>query len=101
MAHPGLAAQAADDRCVYGGHGAVHVGVVDGGNGVALRSRDQVLLDRADLDVDERQHGNEGHTLQHHCRSLQIQENSKALQVAMIQLGRLSELCFGKACFMM
>ena len=48
MAHPGLAAQAADDRCVYGGHGAVHVGVVDGGNGMALRSRNQVLLDRAD-----------------------------------------------------
>lgn len=45
--HPGLAAQAADDGGVDGGHRAVHVGVIDGGNCVALRARHQVLLDRS------------------------------------------------------
>ena len=31
-----------------GGHRAVHIGVVDGGNGVALGARDEVVLNNAD-----------------------------------------------------
>lgn len=48
QAHPGQAAQAAKDGGVDGGHAAVHVGVVDAGDGVALGAAHQVLLDCAD-----------------------------------------------------
>jgi hypothetical protein len=47
-AHAGLAAQAAQHGGVDGRDGAVHVGVVHRGHAVALRARDQVLLNGAD-----------------------------------------------------
>ena len=47
-AHARQAAQAAEGGGVDGGHAAVHVGVVHGGDGVPLGAAHQVLLDRAD-----------------------------------------------------
>ena len=47
-AHPGLAPEAAEGGGVDGGHRAVHIGVVDSRDGVALGARNEVILDDAD-----------------------------------------------------
>ena len=48
-AHPGLAAQAAEDGGVNGGHAAIYIGIIHARDGVAVCARHEVVLDQPDV----------------------------------------------------